>query len=62
VYSFLPRADEEPTSSMEREGRCTGAEWRDDSSLSPRNLTLLVGEADSTDEDGQGRGHGASSL
>jgi hypothetical protein len=26
VYSFLPRADEEPTSSMEREGRCTGAE------------------------------------
>jgi hypothetical protein len=32
------------------------------SSSSLRNLTLLTGAADSTEEDGRGRGHGASSL
>jgi hypothetical protein len=37
-------------------GRC------DDSSSSPQNLTLLAGAADSTKEDGRGRGRGASSL
>jgi hypothetical protein len=62
VYGFLPRADEEPTSSMERRGRHTGVVHWDDSSSSPRNLTLLVGAADSTEEDRRGRGRGASSL
>jgi hypothetical protein len=37
------------------------ARW-DGSSLSPRNLTLLAGAADNTEEDGRGRGRGASSL
>jgi hypothetical protein len=62
VYGFLPRADEEPASSMDRRGRHMGAARWDDSSSSPRNLTLLAGAADSTEEDGRGRGRGASSL
>jgi hypothetical protein len=62
VYGFLPRADEEPASTMERRGRRTGAAHWNDSSSSPRNLTLLVGAADSTEEDERGRGRGASSL
>jgi hypothetical protein len=62
VYGFLPRANEEPASSMERRGRRTGAARWDGSSLSPRNLTLLEGAADSTEEDGWGCGRGASSL
>jgi hypothetical protein len=62
VYGFLPRADEEPASSMERRGRRMGAARWDGSSLSPRNLTLLEGVADNTEEDGRGRGRGASSL
>jgi hypothetical protein len=57
-----PRADKEPTSSMERRGRCTEAARWDSSSSSPQNLTLLVGAADSTEEDGRGRCRGASSL
>jgi hypothetical protein len=48
VYGFLLRADEEPTSSMEHRGRHRGAARWDDSSSSPRNLTLLAGAADST--------------
>jgi hypothetical protein len=43
VYDFLPRADEEPASSMERQGRRTRAAHWDGSSSSPRNLTLLRG-------------------
>jgi hypothetical protein len=35
VYGFLPRADEEPASSMERRGRRTGAVRWDGSSSSP---------------------------
>jgi hypothetical protein len=62
VYGFLPRADEEPVSSMEHRGRRTGAARWDGSSSSPRNLTLLAGAADSIEEDGCGRVHGASSL
>jgi hypothetical protein len=62
VYGFLPRANEEPASSMERWGRRTGAARWDGSSSSPRNLTLLAGAADSTEEDIRGRGRGASSL
>jgi hypothetical protein len=62
MYGFLPWADKEPASSMERGGRRTGATHWDGSSLSPRNLTLLVGAADSTEEDGRGCGRGASSL
>jgi hypothetical protein len=62
VYGFLARADEEPASSMERRRRRTGAARWDGSSLSPRNLTLLAGAADSTEEDGRGRGSGASFL
>jgi hypothetical protein len=57
-----PQADEELTSSMERRGRRTGAACWDGSSSSPWNLTLLVGAADSTEEDGRGRGRRASSL
>jgi hypothetical protein len=57
-----PQAKEEPASSMERRGRHTGATRWNGSSSSPRNLTLLAGAADSTEEDGQGRGRGASSL
>jgi hypothetical protein len=39
VYGFLPRADEEPTSSMERWGRQTGvAHW--DGSFRPRGTSL----------------------
>jgi hypothetical protein len=56
VYGFIPWADKEPASSIERRGRCTGAAHWDDSSSSPQNLTLLVGAADSTEEDGRGRG------
>jgi hypothetical protein len=37
------------------------AHW-DGSSSSLRNLTLFAGATDSTEEDGQGRGRGASSL
>jgi hypothetical protein len=62
VYDFLPWADEEPASSMERRVRRTGAVHWDGSSSSLRNLTLLAGAADSTDEDERGRGRGASSL
>jgi hypothetical protein len=62
LYGFLPRADEEPASSMERRGRRTGEARWDGSSSSPRNLTLLAGVADSTEEDGRGHGRGASSL
>jgi hypothetical protein len=62
VYSFLPWGDEEPASSMERRGKRKGAARWDGSSSSPRNLTLLAGAADSTEEDGRGRGRGASSL
>jgi hypothetical protein len=62
VYGFHPQADQEPTSSMERRGRCTGVARWDVSSSSPRNFTLLVGAADSTEEDGRGRARGASSL
>jgi hypothetical protein len=61
-YDFLPLADEEPASSMERLGRRTGAVRWDGSSSSLRNLTLLAGAADSTEEDGRGRGRGASFL
>jgi hypothetical protein len=53
VYGFLPRADKEPVSSMERQGRCTGATRLDGSSSSLRNLSLLVGQVDSTEEDGR---------
>jgi hypothetical protein len=62
VYGFLPRADEELTSSMEHRGRCIVAAQWDGSSSSPQNLTLLAGAADNTKEDGRGRGRGASSL
>jgi hypothetical protein len=62
VYDFLPRADEEPASSMEHRGRHTGVARWDGSSSSPWNLTLLAGAMDSTEEDGRGRGRGASSL
>jgi hypothetical protein len=62
VYGFLPRADEESASSMERRVRRTGAARWDGSSSSPRNLTLLARAVDSTEEDGRGRGRGASSL
>jgi hypothetical protein len=62
VYSFLRRANEEPSSSMERRVRCMGAARWDGSSSSPRNLTLLAGAADSTEEDGRGRDRGAFSL
>jgi hypothetical protein len=62
MYGFLPGADKEPASSMERRGRCTGAAHWDGSSSSPRNLTLLEGAADNTEEDGRGRGCRASSL
>jgi hypothetical protein len=62
VYDFLPWADEEPTSSMERRGRRTGAVRWDGSSSSPQNLTLLAGVADSTEEYGWGRACGASSC
>jgi hypothetical protein len=62
VYGFLPRADEEPTSSMERRGRRTGVARWESSSSSPRNLTLLARAADNTEEDGWGCGRGASSL
>jgi hypothetical protein len=62
MYGFLPRADEEPTSSIKRQGRRTGAARWDDSSSSPWNLTLLAGAADRNKEDGWGRGRGASSL
>jgi hypothetical protein len=47
---------------MERQGRRTEAVRWDGSSSSPRNLTLLTGAADNTEEDGWGRGHGASWL
>jgi hypothetical protein len=50
------------TSSMERWGRRTGAAHWGGSSSSPRNLTLLAGAADNTEEDGRGRGRGSSSL
>jgi hypothetical protein len=56
VYGFLPRADEEPASSMERRVRRMGVTRWDGSSSSPRNLTLLAGAADNTEEDGQHRG------
>jgi hypothetical protein len=62
LYGFLPRADEEPTSSMEHRGRCMGAAHWDGSSSSPRNFTLLAGAVDSTKEDRRGCGRGASSL
>jgi hypothetical protein len=62
VYGFLPCANEEPASSMVRRGRRTGAACCDGSYSSPWNLTLLVGVADSTEEDERGRGRGASSL
>jgi hypothetical protein len=62
VYGFLPRADKESASSMERQGRRTGAACWDSSSSSLQNLTLLAGAADSTEEDGRGRGRRASSL
>jgi hypothetical protein len=62
VYGFLPRADEEPTSSMESQGRRMEVARWDGFSSSPWNLTLLAGAADNTEEDGRGRGHGASSL
>jgi hypothetical protein len=62
VYGFLPRADEEPASCMEHRGRRSGAARWDGSSSSPRNLTLLVGVTDSTEEDGRGHGREASSL
>jgi hypothetical protein len=61
MCGFLPQANEEPTSSMERRGRHTGAARWDGSSSSPWNLTLL-GAADSTEEDGWGHGRRASSL
>jgi hypothetical protein len=62
LYDFLPRADEELASSMGHRGRRTGVARWDGSSLSPRNLTLLVGAADSTEENRRGRGREASSL
>jgi hypothetical protein len=62
VYGFLPRGNEELASSMERRVRHTRAVRWDGSSSSSRNLTLLAGVADSTEEDGWGRGRGASSL
>jgi hypothetical protein len=62
VHGFLPRVDEEPASSMEHQERCTGAACYDGSSSSPRNLTLLAGAADSTEEGERGHGRGASSL
>jgi hypothetical protein len=60
VYGFLPRADEEPASSTERRGRHTEAVHWNGSSSSPRNLTLLAEVAGNTEEDGRGRGRGAS--
>jgi hypothetical protein len=62
MYGFLPRADEEPASSMERQGRRTGAAHWDGSTSSTRNLTLSAGAADKTEEDRWGRGRGACSL
>jgi hypothetical protein len=62
VYGFLPQADEEPASSMEHRGRRMGAARWDGSSSSPQNFTLLAGAANSTEEDGRGRGHEDSSL
>jgi hypothetical protein len=62
VYGFLPQDDEDPVSSMERLGIRTGAACWDGSLSSQRNLTLLAGAADYTEEDGQGRVRGASSL
>jgi hypothetical protein len=59
---LLPRSDEKTTTSMERWGRRTGAAHWDGSSSSLRNLTLLAGAVDNTEEDGRGRGRGASSL
>jgi hypothetical protein len=50
VYGYLPWPDEEPTSSMERRGRHTRVACGDDS-LSLRNLTLLAGAVDSTEEE-----------
>jgi hypothetical protein len=47
---------------MERRVRRTGEARWDGSSSSQWNLTLLAGAADNTEEDGQGRGRGASSL
>jgi hypothetical protein len=62
VYGFLPQADEESTSSMERRGTRTRAACWDGSSSSPWNLTLLAGATDSTEQDERGCGRGASSL
>jgi hypothetical protein len=61
VYDFLPRADEEPASSMKRRGRRTGAARWDGSpvAVDPQSLGWA---SDSTEEDGRGRGRGASSL
>jgi hypothetical protein len=47
---------------MERRGRRMGVAHWDGSSWTLRNHTLMAGAVDSTEEDGQGRGCGASSL
>jgi hypothetical protein len=62
MYGFLPRADKELASSMECRGRHTRSAHWDGSSSSLWNLTLLAGAADSTVEDGRGRGRRASFL
>jgi hypothetical protein len=62
MYGFLPQADEESTSSMERRGRRMGAACWDGSFSSLWNLTLLAGATDSTEQDGRGCGRGASYL
>jgi hypothetical protein len=58
-----------PPLGRQRIGLFHGVPWKthgaacwDDSSSSSQNLTLLAGAADSTEEDGQGCGRGASSL
>jgi hypothetical protein len=62
VYGFLYKASEELASSMENRGRRTGAIRWNVYSPSQRKLTLLAGVADSTEEDGRGRGRRASSM
>jgi hypothetical protein len=62
MYGFLPWANEEPASSMERRERHTGAARWDGSSSSLRNLTLMAGVVDNIEEYERGCVRGASSL
>jgi hypothetical protein len=61
VYGFLPRADEEPTSSMERRGRRRGSAMGQLLFVTSEPHSL-GGEADNTEECRRGRGRRASSL